>query len=190
MEESVKNFPDFANASRAIKESERAFCAEHGVKDITEIKIGFDGIVLANAIAAQQYTLSKEQIFLALAKYVPQNGKLIKNSYQKWSDIDASLPAIDIFVYGPPTTSCTRDAFVELVMEKTCVKMDAFVAAYPDKSTRKKICHQIREDGPFNEASENDNLIIQKLVNNPKALGIFGFSFLEEKPLESTRKHH
>ncbi|MBI4030529.1 MAG: substrate-binding domain-containing protein [Proteobacteria bacterium] len=174
-------FPDMANASRAIKDSERKLCAENGVKDITEIRIGFDGIVLANAKKSKHYELTKRQIFLALAKQVPDvSGKLAANPNEKWSDIDPALPTVKIEVYGPPTTSGTRDAFVELVMEEACDEMPAFIAAYADKDARKKACHLMREDGPYIEAGENDNLIVQKLRSNPDALGIFGFSFLEQ----------
>jgi len=174
-------FPDMANASRAIKDSERKLCADNGVKDITEIKIGFDGIVLANAKKATHYNLTKEQLFMALAKQVPDaSGKLVANPNKQWRDIDPALPAVKIEVYGPPTTSGTRDAFVELVMEEACAEMPAFMAVYTDKDARKKACHLMREDGPYIEAGENDNLIVQKLRSNQDALGIFGFSFLEQ----------
>ncbi len=175
-----ENFIDFANASRKIEPSELVICNKNGVKNIVEIKIGYDGIVLANSNQAKAYDLTKEQIFLALAEQIPQNGKLIKNPYQKWSDIDKSLPNTYIAVYGPPPTSGTRDAFVELVMEEPCVNNPAFIAAIPDQKTRKKNCHIIRSDGKFIEAGENDNLIIQKLKNDKNALGVFGFSFLEQ----------
>ena len=173
--------PDIANASRAIKDSEREACSKNGVKNITEIKIGFDGIALANAKKSKHYSLTKEQIFLALAKQVPdKSGKLVDNPYVSWSDVDPSLPSAKIEVYGPPTTSGTRDAFVELVMDAACEHIDAFSTAYPDKDARKKSCQMIREDGHYIEAGENDNLIVQKLRSNPEALGIFGFSFLEQ----------
>ncbi len=172
--------PDISNASRAIKQSEEKLCAKNGVKDITEIKLGYDGIVLANSKKADRYSLSKEQIFLALAKKVPVDGKLVDNPNQNWSDVDASLPNVKIEVYGPPTTSGTRDAFSELVMEKACKDLPAFKAAFPDKKVRKKSCHLLREDGRYIEAGENDNLIVQKLQSNPQALGIFGFSFLDQ----------
>jgi phosphate transport system substrate-binding protein len=175
-----ENFVDFANASRKIEPSELGLCHKNGVQNIIEIKVGYDGIVLANSNQAKAYSLTKEQIFLALAEEIPQNGKLIKNPYQKWSDIDKSLPNTYITVYGPPPTSGTRDAFVELVMEEPCVDNLVFVAATPDKKARKKNCHIVRSDGKFIEAGENDNLIIQKLKNDKNALGIFGFSFLEQ----------
>lgn len=175
------NFPDLSNASRKIEASEIKKCAENGIKEIVEIKIGYDGIVLANSIAGQKYSLTKKQIFLALAEKVPsKNGTLIANPYQKWSDIDASLPKINIAIYGPPTTSGTRDAFVELVMEDACDDILEYLVAFPDAKIRKKKCHMIRSDEKFIEAGENDNLIVQKLKNDPDALGIFGFSFLEE----------
>ena len=172
--------PDVANASRMIKKSEIELCAKNGVNDITEIKIGYDGIVLANAKDADHYSLTKDQLFLALAKQIPANGTLIDNPNKNWSDISPSLPNVKIEVYGPPTTSGTRDAFVELVMEPSCKNLPEFKAAYEDKKTRKKACHLLREDGHYIEAGENDNLIVQKLQSNPKALGVFGFSFLEQ----------
>lgn len=176
------NYPDFSNASRAIQKSEIEKCAENGIKNIIEIKIGYDGIVLANSSVGRNYSLTKEQIFLALAAKVPDRKslELIDNPYKKWSDIDKNLPAINIAIYGPPTTSGTRDAFVELVMEEACQKFAAFKAAYPDKKILTKKCYIIRSDGHFIEAGENDNLIVQKLRNDADALGIFGFSFLEE----------
>lgn len=176
------NFPDFSNASRKIEKSEIEKCASNKIFGIVEIKIGYDGIVLANAIGGLQYSLSKEQIFLALAAKVPSlDGKnLIENPYKKWSDIDKTLPNIEIAIYGPPTTSGTRDAFAELVMEDVCKNYPAFKNNFPDKKTLAKKCHIIRSDGHFIEAGENDNLIVQKLKNDINALGIFGFSFLEE----------
>ncbi len=175
-----ESHPDLSNASRAIKKSEAELCAKNGVKDITEIKLGYDGIVLANSKKADRYNLTKDQVFLALAKQVPADGKLVDNPYKNWSDIDASLPNVKIEVYGPPTTSGTRDAFSELVMEKACKDLPEFKAAFPDKKVRKKTCHLLREDGHYIEAGENDNLIVQKLQSNPQALGIFGFSFLDQ----------
>jgi phosphate transport system substrate-binding protein len=175
-----EKFIDFANASRPMEPSELAICNQNNVKNIGEIRIGYDGIVLANSNQAKPYFLTKEQIFLALAEKIPAGNNLIKNPYQKWSDIDKSLPNKEIAIYGPPSTSGTRDAFVELIMEEPCVNNAAFVKAYSDAKARKKICHIIRSDGKFIEAGENDNLIIQKLKNNHDALGIFGFSFLEQ----------
>lgn len=172
--------PDISNASRAIKKSEEELCAHNGVKEITEIKLGYDGIVLANSKAAGHYNLTKDQLFLALAKQIPSEGKLIDNLHKNWSDVDSSLPNVKIEVYGPPTTSGTRDAFVELVMEPSCKNLPEFKAAFPDKKERKKACHLLREDGHYIEAGENDNLIVQKLQSNPKALGVFGFSFLDQ----------
>jgi phosphate transport system substrate-binding protein len=176
------NYPDFSDASRLIEKSEIAKCNEHGITGIVEIKIGYDGIVLANSVAGAKYSLTKQQVFLALAQDVvdAKSGKLIANPYKKWSDIDAKLPQLDIAIYGPPSTSGTRDAFVELVMEGACMEIKAFIESYPDKKVRQKKCHLIRSDGKFIEAGENDNLIVQKLRNDKDALGIFGFSFLEE----------
>ena len=175
--------PDVTNASRRIKKSEVARCAKNGVKAITEVKIGYDGIVLANSNKAKPTEISLKQLFLALAKSVPADetgAKLQNNPYKMWSDIDPSLPKRKIEVLGPPPTSGTRDAFVELAMEGGCKKFPAIKAMMKtDKKRYKAICHGIREDGAFIEAGENDVLIIQKLVANPNAYGIFGFSFLD-----------
>ncbi len=169
--------PDITNASRRIKKSEFETCTKNGVT-VTEVKIGFDGIVLANSKTHKPFALTKEQIFLALAKQVPVDGKLVDNPYKMWSEIDASLPAEKIEVLGPPPTSGTRDAFVELVMESAAKSFPEIKAL--DKNAFKVAAHSLREDGAFVEAGENDNLIVQKLEANPNALGIFGFSFLDQ----------
>jgi len=173
--------PDITNASRRIKKSEVEKCAKAGITDITEVKIGFDGIVLANSKAAAPVKLTKKQIFMALAKQVPVNGALVPNPYKTWKDVDASLPNVKIEVLGPPPTSGTRDAFVELAMEGGAKKFPSLKALRKsDKKAFKGIAHTIREDGAYIEAGENDNLIVQKLVANPKAVGVFGFSFLDQ----------
>ena len=163
--------PDFTNASRAIKDSELETCKGNGVTPV-QIKVGFDGIVIANSKAGAALELTKEQIFKALAKNVEVDGKVVANPYVTWADVDSSLPADKIEVLGPPPTSGTRDAFVELVMEEAC--QEAVEAA------NENACTEIREDGGYVEAGENDNLIVQKLEANPKAFGIFGFSFLDQ----------
>ena len=173
------DYPDITNASRRIKSSEVERCAENGVTDITEVKIGFDGIVLANSKATEPFSITLQQLFLALAKDVPSDGGMVPNSNQTWADVDASLPAVKIEVLGPPPTSGTRDAFVERAMEGGCKTFpDIRALKKRDKKAYKALCHSIREDGAFVEAGENDNLIVQKLKANPSALGIFGYSFL------------
>ncbi len=173
--------PDITNSSRRIKSSEVEGCAGNGVTDIVEVKVGFDGIVLANSKKSERLSLTKEQIFRALAKQVPVEGKLVDNPYQKWSDIDPSLPAVKIEVLGPPPTSGTRDAFVELAMEGGAEELPMLAALKSsDKAAFKAAAQGIREDGAYVEAGENDNLIVQKLEANPDALGIFGFSFLDQ----------
>ncbi len=174
------DFPDFANASRKIEASEIEKCRENNVNEIGEIKIGYDGIVLANSIKGQKINLSKREIFLALTSQVFEGGKMVNNPYKKFSDINKNLPSINIRVYGPPATSGTRDAFVELIMQDVCMNMEEFVFNFPDKKIRQKKCSVIRSDGVFIEAGENDNLILQKLRNDHDAFGIFGFSFLQE----------
>ncbi|MEO1161920.1 MAG: substrate-binding domain-containing protein, partial [Pseudomonadota bacterium] len=174
--------PDLSNASRAIKKSEFEMCQKNGVTDIVEIKVGFDGITFSHSKGASDVTLSKQQIFLALAKEVPgADGKMVPNPNKLWSDIDASLPAKKIEVLGPPPTSGTRDAFVELVMRPGAKSFENLAALRKDdKKAFRKVSDTMREDGGFVEAGENDNLIVQKLEANPNALGIFGFSFLDQ----------
>ncbi len=174
--------PDITNASRRIKASEVALCAENGVDEIVEAKIGFDGIVLANSVEAEQMELTLRDIFLALAKDIPNaDGTTQPNPYMTWDQVNASLPAIKIEVLGPPPTSGTRDAFAELAMEGGCKTFDWVKALKSsDKSAYKTLCHTVREDGGYIEAGENDNLIVQKLAANADALGIFGYSFLEQ----------
>ncbi len=177
------DYPDITNSSRAIKQSEVDKCAKNGVDDIVEVKFGYDGIVIANAIGAPKINLSRKDIFLALAKEVPgdKDGELIENPHQTWADVNPDLPAAKIEVLGPPPTSGTRDAFVELAMEGGCKTVPWIKdLKSSDKNAYKSICHTIREDGAFVEAGENDNLIVQKLEANPNALGIFGFSFLDQ----------
>ncbi|SES68087.1 PstS family phosphate ABC transporter substrate-binding protein [Oceanicella actignis] len=179
--------PDVTGASRAMKASEYKLCQEHGVTDVTEAMIGYDGLSIAVSRANKaDWDLTETQIFLALAAQVPVNGAWADNPYRRWSEIDPSLPDVEILVYGPPPTSGTRDAFVELAMHDGCkalpyvqdlkAKMDG--KAF--KSWVKENCSRMRQDGPFIEAGENDNLIVQRLEADPDALGIFGYSFLYE----------
>jgi len=176
--------PDITNASRRIKQSELDRCVSNGVKEVIEVKIGYDGIVMASSKKAAPLKLARKDIFLALAKDVPDpNGgeKLIPNPYKTWKDVNPALPAKTIEVLGPPPTSGTRDAFVELAMEGGAKKF-AWIKALKKTAKRKykAVAHTIREDGAYVEAGENDNLIVQKLEANPNALGIFGFSFLDQ----------
>lgn len=174
-------FADINNASRKIKASEVALCAEAGITNIVEIPIGFDGIVIANSKTAPKLKLRKDQLFLALAPKVPNaQGQLVDNYYTNWQQISNDLPDLRIAMYGPPPTSGTRDAFVELVMEKGCAAFPQYHEAYPNKRAHKKACTTIREDGVFIEAGEDDNLVVQKLISNPDAIGIVGFAFYEE----------
>ncbi len=206
-----KNHPDITNASRRIKKSEFEKCQKAGVKDIVEVVVGFDGIVVANSKKATDFKLTREQLYLALAAMVPgKDGKLIANPYKKWSDIDPSLPVQKIEVLGPPPTSGTRDAFEELALGggakkiawlkelrglksgdkkiEELAKKHAIPAKFllkkgkptKGKNIFKKIAYHIREDGAYIEAGENDNLIVSKLEKNTNALGVFGFSFLDQ----------
>jgi phosphate transport system substrate-binding protein len=177
--------PDITGASRAIKKSEYDLCVTNGVTDITEALIGYDGLAIAISSAnTTDWNLSLEQVYLALAAKVPVDGALVDNPYKMWSDIDASLPASPILAYGPPPTSGTRDAFVELAMHVGCAKTEYAVALKADEAAYDKFmeedCSRMRQDGLFVEAGENDNLIVQRLEADPNAVGIFGYSFLYE----------
>jgi len=174
--------PDVTGASRAIKESETALCAQNGVLTIKEALFGFDGLTVAsarNSLAPKNLSLS--QLYLALAAEVPINGVWTQNPYKLWSDIDSSLPSTPIVVYGPPPTSGTRDAFVELAMQAGCADLGVTDVV--------ALCSRMRQDGPFIEAGENDNLIVQRLLSDSTAMGIFGYSFLYENldQLEGTQ---
>jgi phosphate transport system substrate-binding protein len=176
--------PDITNASRAIKTTELKTCAQNGVKEVVEVKIGYDGLSIAHSKSAKPVAMTRKDVFLALAKDVPDpkgGEKLVPNPYQTWNQINASLPNAKIEVLGPPPTSGTRDAFVELVMDKGCDKF-GFIKAMKnsDKKMYRSVCRTIREDGGYVEAGENDNLIVQKLDANPNAFGIFGYSFLDQ----------
>ena len=159
-------------------------CSENGVTDITEIKVGYDGIAMANSKAGSDLELSLKDIYLALAKVVPADpdGNTVKpNPYKMWNEVNPNLPAAPIVVIGPPPTSGTRDAFNELAIERGCKKFPGRKALKKkDKKLYKKECRGVREDGPYVEAGENDNLIIEKLVADPGALGVFGYSFLDQ----------
>jgi phosphate transport system substrate-binding protein len=176
--------PDVTNASRAIKAVEFETCQKNGVADIVEVKIGYDGIVIANSKKAAQLKLTRKEIFMALAKEVPDPrdpGKLVANPYKTWKQINPALTDLKIEVLGPPPTSGTRDAFVELAMETGAEKFESLKALkQSDAKAFQKVFSTIREDGAYVEAGENDNLIVQKLGTNPNAVGIFGFSFMDQ----------
>ena len=173
--------PDITNASRRMKPSEFDLCAGNGVTDITEFRIGSDGIVIASSKDAQNLDITLEQLFLALGKEVPnpENEKeLIPNPYKTWSEIDSDLPNVAIRVMGPPPTSGTRDSFNELALQGGCEELPA--VADMSEDDMEAVCQSIREDGAFIEAGENDNLIVQKLIDDKGMYGVFGYSFLEE----------
>lgn len=175
--------PDITNASARIKQSQVDDCAKNGINDIVEVKIGYDGIVIANSRESAALEVTLQDVFLALAKDVPagEDGKTQPNPYKMWSDIRPELPKTKIEVLGPPPTSGTRAAFTEIAMEGGC-KSFSWIKDLKgsDKSAYKTLCHTIREDGAFIEAGENDNLIVQKLQAAPTQFGIFGFSFLDQ----------
>ncbi|MBK8162963.1 MAG: PstS family phosphate ABC transporter substrate-binding protein [Gammaproteobacteria bacterium] len=176
--------PDVTNASRAIKKSEYDACQQNGVKDIIEVKIGYDGIAVANSKKAAQMQLTLRDIYLALAKEVPDpkgGDRVVPNPYKTWKDVNPALPANKIEVLGPPPTSGTRDAFAELALEGGCQTFSWIKdLKKKDEDQFKRICMTVREDGAYIEAGENDNLIVQKLESNPNAVGVFGYSFLDQ----------
>lgn len=175
--------PDITNASRSIKKAEYDQCVDNGIKEIVEVQIGYDGIVIANSRHAPLLKLTTKDIFLALAQNVPDGSleELIPNPYTYWNEVDPALPPLKIKVYGPPPTSGTRDAFEELAMEKGCSSF-AWLKALKKrhKSRFLDICHAVREDGRYIDSGENDNLIVDKLEANQHAVGIFGYSYLDQ----------
>lgn len=175
---------DITNASRRMKQSEFELCQSNGVKDITEVQIGYDGLVVANSVKGPDLDISLRDLYLALAKDVPNpNGteELVANPYKTWKDVNPALPNVKIEVVGPPPTSGTRDSFNEMGVEGGC-KTFPWLKAMKDQDGNKykSVCRSIREDGHYIEAGENDNLIVQKLESSPNALGAFGFSYLDQ----------
>ena len=173
-------FIDIGNASSRMKTKELAYCEKNGVK-LTEIKVGYDGIVVANSKKGKVLNISKADLGKALTAKVAINGKMVDNPYKKWSEINPSLPNVEIRVYGPPTTSGTRASYAEMVNEKGyCKKDDKAKAALKAAGMKAKKCRAMRTDGAFIEAGEQDNLIVQKLNEDNTAYGIFGFSYLDQ----------
>ncbi len=170
--------PDVVNASRRMKKSEQEICAKNGVTDIIEVQIGSDGIALAESVNGPKLALTRKDLYLALA--ANPMGK--PNTAKTWQDVNPSLPAIPIKVLGPPSTSGTRDAFAELILEKGCEAANPEAKALKDSDKNKfeNLCLLIRSDAAYIDSGENDNLIVQKLSTDPNAIGIFGYSYLEE----------
>lgn len=177
------NFPDFVNASRAISEDEKISCYKNGVSKILEIKIGYDGIVIASSKLnkkAASFNLNKEQIFMALAEkvYDKKSSLLVKNPYKFWDEIDKKLPHQEILFFGPPSGSGTRDVFIDMIMESYCIEQKELTNLFDDYHKLKQQCHKIRDDGVFISSGENDDNILRALANNKQAFGIFGFNYL------------
>lgn len=170
--------PDIADASRRMKLSEYNNCKQNGVTDIIEITIGLDGIAFAEGKKGPKLELTPVEIYRALAA----NPVGQKNTAKTWKDVNPTLPALPIQVYGPPSTSGTRDALAELILAKGCDAINPSAAASKEKDpdAYAKACLTIRDDGAYIDAGENDNLIVQKLQSNSNAIGIFGYSYLEE----------
>jgi len=170
--------PDIENSSRRIKKSEFEDCAKNGVKQVIEVPIGIDGLALIEAAASPRFSLTQADVYKALAANPFGKGP---NRAKTWKDVNPALPAVAIRVYGPPPTSGTRDAFAELILEKGCDSDPAMKALKEkDKDRHKDVCTKVREDGLYVEAGENDNLLVQKVTANEGAIGILGYSFLEE----------
>ncbi|MFC0634795.1 substrate-binding domain-containing protein [Brevundimonas balnearis] len=173
--------PDIANASRQMTANEFDTCARNGVTDIIELKIGYDGIVVATARTGASFDLRLQDLYLALAKEVPVNGEIVANPATQWSQVNPALPAQRIQVYGPPPTSGTRDAFLELGMTPGAARLPEMAALEgSDEDRFESVAHTLREDGLWIDSGENDNAILQTLTRTPGSLGVFGFSFLEE----------
>ena len=173
-------FIDIGNASSRMKPAELEYCNKNGVK-LTEIKVGYDGIVVANSKDAPQLEISLADLGKALTAKVPVNGVMVDNPYKTWKDVNPALPDLKIRVYGPPTTSGTRASFAEIVNEKGYCKKDADAkAALKAAGAKAKVCRAMRTDGAYVEAGEQDNLIVQKLQEDKDAFGIFGFSYLDQ----------
>jgi phosphate transport system substrate-binding protein len=170
--------PDIEDASRRMKASEYVACAKNGVRDVIEIQVGIDGIAFAEAKNGPKMQLTPTDLYKALA--ANPGGKV--NTARVWRDVNPALPAVPIQVYGPPATSGTRDALAELILTKGCEASDpsAKALAKSDAEAHKALCTRVREDGVYVDAGENDNLIVQKLQSNPNAIGVFGYSYLEE----------
>jgi phosphate transport system substrate-binding protein len=169
--------PDVTNASRRIKASELEQCNANGVKQVIEVPVGIDGLVFIQANGARAIPLTLEDVYEALA--ATPFGK--PNTAKTWADVNPELPAVAIKVYGPPPTSGTRDALAEMILEKGCTTNAEMKALKDsDEDRYKQVCTKIREDGAYVEAGENDNLLVQKVAANPGAVGIMGYSFLEE----------
>ena len=176
-----EQYADITGASRAIEAGEFELCAQNGVTDITEALIGYDGLSLVISRESEtDWDLTLAEVYLALGAQVPVDGEWVDNPYQRWSEINPALPDLPILVYGPPPTSGTRDAFVELAMQAGCEELPFVQEGGFDGDWVEENCSRMRTDGPFVEAGENDNLIVQRLQADPNAMGIFGYSFLYE----------
>lgn len=173
----AEDSPDIAGASRRITEVEVKACAAAGITDITQLTIGYDGIVLANAKTGQPFALSKRALFLAIAKTVPVNGTLVANPYRRWRDIDAALPDQDIMVFGPAPNHGTRDVLAALLMSEVCQTFPEVAAL--DAKTRRTTCESMREDGPFIEVTADYSVTLHKLQAEPRAVGLLPFSYLD-----------
>jgi phosphate transport system substrate-binding protein len=176
--------PDIANASRPVKPSELEQCAKNGVTDVAEVKIGYDGILIATTKGAPAYKLTRHALFLALAKQVPDPknpAAYVANPYKNWSQVDPALPSVAISVFGPAPNHGTRDAFAELALEPGCQTFPALKALKETNEDQyKKICTQVREDGAWTDVSEDYALVMGKLASNPQALAVFTFSYLDQ----------
>ncbi|HEX2582124.1 MAG TPA: substrate-binding domain-containing protein [Dongiaceae bacterium] len=171
--------PDISDASRPITEAEIATCKKNGVTNVSQIPIGIDGITFSNSKTHARFSLTRRQLWLAIAKQVPAGGKLVDNPYKKWSDIDPTLPGDPILIYGRPSESGTFDAMKELIMKPSCKGVPE-LDAITDPASHDKACLTVREDGAWVESGDNNNVIVQKVEANPSSLGMFGYSFLAE----------
>jgi len=176
-------YPDIANASRKIKATESDLCEKNQVKNFDEIILGFDGVIIARSVKGVDFALNSKSLFLALAKYIIFDDKMVENPYDYWDEIDPDFDHIKIEVFGPAYGSGTRDVLTDLVAEQ-CLKQSKMTELYPNLADRKIFCSWIREDGRYVESGENDNIIISKIIQNPKALGVISFNYLRSNSLK------
>lgn len=172
--------PDIVNASRRIKPVELEQCHKNGVKNVREIIIAYDGIVVITSANNEKFNLTLNELFLAIADLVPKEGKLVRNFYNYWNEINHNFPKHKIEIYGPSYTSGTREAFADLVLLPICLKHTEYVKAFPDIKQRKIACKAFRKDSHYIDMGDNDNVIIHKVTMNKNSLGIIGYNFLEE----------
>ncbi len=174
---------DVANASRKIRDKEIKACAENGVTDIMEVRIGYDGIVFASQIDGPAYTaFSQSDIFNALAPKVMMDGKLVDNPYTKWSDFNPELPDAEILAFIPGTKHGTREVFEEKVVAVGCEAtgaMEAMIAGGMSEDDAEDACLEVRTDGRSVDIDGDYTETLASIDANANGIGVFGLAFYE-----------